>query len=69
VDIVPKYSKIAKNYLTEVIVGDIKYIQFYEDSFDGVVDIETIEHLHKKHAVDLILLMKMGTKSGYNCYT
>jgi SAM-dependent methyltransferase len=58
VDIVPKYSKIAKNYLNEVIVSDIKYIKFCEDSFDGAVAIDIIEHFHKKDAVNLILLMK-----------
>jgi len=47
VDIVPKYSKIA-HALHEVIVGDIKYIKFCEDSFDGAVANDIIEHLHKK---------------------
>lgn len=58
VEIVPKHSIYAKKYLTDVIVSDIMYLKFPDDSFDGVVAIDIIEHFRKKKAVDLILRMK-----------
>lgn len=58
VEVLPKGAKKSKNYLNDVIIGDISDMDFPEGSFDCVVSIDVIEHFLKKEALSLILHMK-----------
>ena len=63
VEIVPEKTQLAKRYLDDVIVGDIRSLDFDENSFNAVVAIDVIEHFEKSEALELLeCMLKWSSK-------